>query len=155
MDVFRVAHGGALVVWLVAGIGGQVAAARGRRQGGMREVLLRRRLNSVLIGEHLGLALVILSGLALMWRQGWGMSHSRWLGLKIGVVAFLVIPLEAMHAWVAHVWIARGLVDAPSVAAAKDCARGLGIEEMLRTLAVPLLGAAVPLLIWLSVARPL
>jgi hypothetical protein len=154
VDALRAAHSGALAVWLVAGIGGQLASARGRRLGGARERLLRRRLSSVVIAEHLALVLLLLSGVALMWRRGWSVDHARWLGLKLGLVAFLVAPLEGMHAWVAHVWIARGLVDQAKGAALKDCSRGLGIEEMLRTLALPLLGAAIPLLIWLSVARP-
>jgi hypothetical protein len=32
--------------------------------------------------------------------------------------------------------------------------RGIGMEEMIRTLAIPLLGVAVPLLVWLSFKRP-
>ena len=34
-------------------------------------------------------------------------------------------------------------------------ARGIGMDDMIRTLAVTLLGVAVPLLIWLSLARPI
>lgn len=154
MVALRLAHWGALVVWLVAGIGGQVASARGRRLGGSLEILLRRRVNAVFVVEHLALLLLLVSGPALMWREGWSVGHARWLNLKVGLVAFLVVPLEAMHAWVAHVWIARGLPDGASAAAIKDCSRGLGIEEMLRALAVPLFGIGVPLLIWLSVAHP-
>jgi hypothetical protein len=37
---------------------------------------------------------------------------------------------------------------------AKDLERGLGMEDMWRALAAPLLALALPLLVWLSVARP-
>jgi hypothetical protein len=31
-------------------------------------------------------------------RLGWALTHPRWFGVKVGLVAFLFIPLEAMHA---------------------------------------------------------
>lgn len=89
-----------------------------------------------------------------MRHRGWGLAHARWLGLKLGLVAFLVVPLEAMHACVAHLWISRGLRETGAPPFSKDLVRGIGMDEMLRTLAALLLGAGVPLLIWLSVAKP-
>jgi hypothetical protein len=38
--------------------------------------------------------------------------------------------------------------------ASKRLGRGLSMDEMLRALALPLLGVAVPLMLWLSLARP-
>ncbi len=49
-----------------------------------------------------------------------------------------------------HVWIARALRDG----SARLLERGVGLDDMVRTLAIPLLGAAVPLLFWLSLRRP-
>jgi hypothetical protein len=89
-----------------------------------------------------------------MRHRGWGLGHARWLALKLGLVVFLVIPLEAMHGYIAHVWIGRGLRQAAAPQRAKDLERGLGIEEMLRALAVPLLGLGLPLILWLSLAQP-
>lgn len=76
--------------------------------------------------------------------------HGRWLHLKLGLTAFLLVPLEAFHAYVNHVWIARALRDG----SARLLERGVGLDDMVRTLAIPLLGAAVPLLFWLSLRRP-
>lgn len=90
-----------------------------------------------------------------MAHRGWGLSHARWLGVKVGLVAFLFVPLQVMHAYVCHVWIARGLGQTSAPPYAKDLVRGLGMEEMIRTLEAVLFGAAVPLVIWLSVCRPL
>jgi hypothetical protein len=59
-----------------------------------------------------------------------------------------------MHAWVTHVWIARGLRQTAEPPLSKDLRRGVSVEEMIRTLSLPLLGIAVPLLVWLSVAKP-
>jgi hypothetical protein len=109
---------------------------------------------SLVAVEHALLGLALLSGVALMLTRGWGLGHARWLGLKVGLVVFLLLPLEGMHAYVSHVWIARGLSDTSAPPFSKDLARGIGMEDMLRALAIPLLGLAVPLLIWLSVFKP-
>ncbi|HET9317195.1 MAG TPA: hypothetical protein VFQ51_16500 [Vicinamibacteria bacterium] len=78
------------------------------------------------------------------------MLHARWLHLKLGLVVFLLLPLESFHAYVNHVWIARALREG----SARLLERGTGLDDMIRSLAVPLLGTAVPLLLWLSLRSP-
>jgi hypothetical protein len=131
-----------------------VAAARARRIGPSAELGARRRLSRVLEIEHVAFVAALATGGLLMAHRGWGLGHARWLALKLGLVVFLVVPLELMHAYVAHGWIARGLRRTPAPPFAKDLERGLGIEEMLRALAVPLLGLGLPLILWLSLAKP-
>lgn len=141
-------------MWFFAAIGGQIAAARARRIGPAAELAARRRLSRVLEIEHGAFIVALATGALLMTHRGWGLGHARWLALKLGLVAFLVVPLEGMHAYIAHVWIARGLRQTSAPPFAKDLERGLGIEEMLRALAVPLLGLGLPLIAWLSSTRP-
>jgi hypothetical protein len=143
-----------LAVWLTAAVGGQIAAARGRAAEPEAEVGIRRRLVPVLIAEHIAFVVLLASGAALMEVHGWGLGRARWLALKVGLVGFLVVPLEAMHTYVAHGWISPGLRRSQGGALAPELARGLGIEEMLRTLAIPLLGVGLPLVLWLSIAKP-
>jgi hypothetical protein len=107
-----------------------------------------------LLLEHGALLFLLLSGYLIMRGRGWGLGHARWLLAKLGLVAFLVVPLEAIHAFVAHVWIARGLGQTAAPPFARDLARGTAVQEMIATLAVPLLGLAVPLILWLSLTRP-
>jgi hypothetical protein len=118
------------------------------------ELAARRQLAPLLVVEHVSFAIALVAGLVLMERLGWGPSRARWFGLKLGLVAFLVLPLEALHAWVAQGWIARGLRQTSVPPFSKDLARGIAMQEMLWALAVPLLGLALPLLLWLSLARP-
>jgi hypothetical protein len=89
-----------------------------------------------------------------MHAKGYRVGYPRWLSLKLGLAVFLALPLEAMHAYVGHVWIARGLRQTEAPPFSKDLARGLGIDEMIRTLALLLLGVAIPLMVWLSLAKP-
>jgi hypothetical protein len=59
-----------------------------------------------------------------------------------------------MHAWVCHVWIARGLRATAAPPYAKDLERGIGMDDMIRALAVPLFGLGLPLILWLSLQHP-
>lgn len=122
--------------------------------GAPAELAARRRLSRVLEIEHGAFVVALATGGLLMAHRGWGLGHARWLALKLGIVVFLVVPLEAMHGYIAHVWIVRGLRQTAAPPFAKDLERGLGIEEMLRALAVPLLGLGLPLIVWLSLTKP-
>lgn len=119
-----------------------------------RELDVRRRALTLFAAHHVAAIVVFASGFALMRLRGWSFSYPRWLAVKVGLTVFLLVPLLAMHAWVCRVWIARGLVEAEEKGVSKRLARGLSMDEMLRALAVPLLAVAVPLLLWLSLARP-
>ncbi len=108
-----------------------------------------------LLLEQAAFLAALLSGLLLMQNHGWALTHGRWLGAKLGGVAFLLVPLEAMHAYVARFWIAPGLRESAGGASfAKTLVRGLGIEEMIRTLELVVGLPAVAALVWLSVAKP-
>ena len=153
--LLAVAHVAALVAWMGAWLASHVVLFReGRCDGPSVRLDLRRRAQRLFLAEHVALAALLATGLALMALRGWGLGRARWLGLKVGLAVFLVVPLEAMHAYVCHVWIARGLRQTPAPPLAKGLVRGAGMEEMIRTLAIPLLGLSVPLLVWLSVAKP-
>jgi hypothetical protein len=104
--------------------------------------------------EHLAFVVGLGAGVALLLHRHWGLGHARWLALKIGLTLFLLIPLEAMHAWIAHAWIAGGLRQTAAPPFSKDLVRGIGMDDMLRALAAPLLAASVPLLAWLSLRKP-
>ena len=138
-----------------AALAAQAALLRARAGGDPgRELAARRRVRPLLAVEHAGFALALLAGLALLEARGWGPGRARWLGLKLGLTLFLVVPLEAMHAWVCHVWIARGLRQTRVPPFSKDLARGIGMDDMIRALAAPLLGIGVPLIVWLSLRKP-
>jgi hypothetical protein len=143
-------------VWLAAVVSSQARLGRARRRGIAHELDLRRRLHGALAVEHAALAAALLTGFALMALHGWRPGYPRWLSIKLGLVAFLLLPLEGMHAWVNHVWIARALPSQPPPPAplSRELDRWIGMDDMVRTLAALLLGLALPLIVWLSVARP-
>ena len=83
--------------------------------------------------------------------HGWTLAYPRWLALKIGIVAFLFVPLEAFLAYVGAFWIRPGLSAAPP---SRTLERGASMQGMVWAIAVPLAGLALPLVVWLSLARP-
>jgi hypothetical protein len=144
------------VLWVTSVAWTQARLLRARRRGIEHELDLRRRLGGPLALEHAALAAAIVCGLAAMTLHGWRLGYPRWLSIKLGLVAFLVVPLEAMHAWVNHVWIPRALPAQPPPPAplSRQLDRWIGMDDMVRSLAALLLGVALPLIVWLSVARP-
>jgi hypothetical protein len=142
------------VAWAAALLFSQARLLAARGRGPDEELSTRRSLRRLIEAEHAFLLLALATGLALMVGRGWAPRHARWFGLKLGLVVFLLVPMEAMHAYVSHSWIARGLRETEAPPFSKDLARGIGMEDMLRALAIPLLGLAVPLLVWLSVFKP-
>jgi len=142
------------VAWVAVLAGGTIVLMTARRRGPTAELAARRRLSGSLVVEHAALAVALLAGFGLMGLRGWGLGYARWLAVKIGLAVFLFIPLEAMHAWVCHGWIARGLRETPQPPFSKDLARGIGMDDMIRALALPLLGVGIPLTVWLAVAHP-
>jgi hypothetical protein len=142
------------VAWVAAALGAQLFLSFARRGGPGAELRARRRLQPVLAGEHAAFALALVSGAALLRLHGWGLGHARWLALKLGLVAFLVVPLEAFHAYVCHVWLPRALRATSAPPFPRDLERGIGVDEMVRAIAVPLLGLGLPLIVWLSTAKP-
>jgi hypothetical protein len=152
--VLLVCHLAAVATWLAAGLGGQWVAVRARGARPSLEIATRRNLGPIFCVEHVSIAVALATGVLLMRVHGWHPGQARWLDLKLGLVAFVIVPLEAMHAYVVHVWMARGLRRTSGEAMDKDLSRGLGIEEMLRAIGLPLLGLALPLVFWLSLGGP-
>src|SRR5207247_586517 len=77
--------------------------------------------------------------------------------------ALWLAHLGALAAWVGPALVAqvalwraraRGLRQTAAPPFSKDLARGIGMDDMIRALAAPLLGIGVPLIVWLSVKHP-
>ena len=144
----------AVLVWLAAATAYPSLVLRARRRGGDAELLARRRLQYLIALEAAAFAFILATGCALMRFHGWSLDYPRWLSLKIGLVAFLFLPMEGFLAYVGAAWIRRGLHATPSPPLAKELTRGAAMQEMVWAIAVPLAGLAVPLVVWLSLAHP-
>jgi hypothetical protein len=124
---------------------------RARRHGEIAELATRRRYHFLIAVQSVSFVLVLLSGFVSMRSHSWTLAYPRWLALKIGIVAFLFVPLEAFLAYVGAFWIRPGLDAAPP---SRTLERGASMQGMVWAIAMPLAGLALPLVVWLSVARP-
>ena len=86
--------------------------------------------------------------------HGWRLGYPRWLSTKLGLVAFLLLPLEGFRVYITLFWLGPGLRGTAAPPFAKDLERARSMEEMLGALSLPLLLIALPLILWLSWARP-
>lgn len=141
----RLLHWAALACWIAAGLLAQALWWTRPRAGDARP--RRLALLSVTRVQHGAFAVLLLSGVLLVLRASPALAHERMLHLKLGLTAFLLLPLQAFHAYVCAAWIGPGLRAAGR---ARDLERGLGLDDMVRSLEIPLFGLAVPLLVWLS-----
>src|SRR5262245_16172658 len=118
----RLVHGAAIVLWLAAALAGQALWWSLAPPGTERE---RRRLLKLSFAQHALFAVVLTSGGVLLAGAPSAVQHARSLHLKVGLTLFLLVPLEAFHAYVNHVWIARALRDG----AARSLERGIGLDD--------------------------
>ena len=130
-----------------------VLVSRARHLGPQAELLARRRLHSLRYLEAVAFALGLGIGLVLMSLHGWRLGYPRWLSAKLGLVAFLLVPLEAFRVYLSLAWLGPGLRQTKAPPFSQDLARAVSMDEMLQALAVPLLLLALPAILWLSWAR--
>jgi hypothetical protein len=95
----------------------------------------------------------MITGLLVMSARGWGIGHARWLAVKLLVAFALFVPLEGFHAYIGHVFLPRARRLAGAYGE-RQVERGEGLEAIIRTIAIPLYGVAVPLVFWLATKRP-
>ena len=132
-----------------------LAASRARRFGPEAELSARRRCHSLRYLEAVAFALGLGLGLVLMTLHGWRLGYPRWLSAKLGLVAFLLVPLEAFRLYLSLAWLRPGLRQTKAPPFSQDLARAISMDDMLQALAVPLLLLALPTVLWLSWARSL
>jgi hypothetical protein len=144
----------ALVVWLGVAVAYVVRLLHSRRLESAVYLQRLRSAQGLLRVRLVALGVVVVSGLLAMDRLGWSPAWPRWFGVKLGLVLFLIIPLEAFQAWVGLAWLGPGLEETEAPPFSRRLERALSMQDMLWALSALLLGTAVPGLVWLSYVRP-
>jgi hypothetical protein len=146
-------HLGSLLVWVVSALAYLSRVLRGRgNPAAFLEGL--RKAPTLLHWRLVSLGVAVVSGTLAMDRLGWSPAWPRWFGVKLGLVLFLIVPLEAFQAWVGLAWLGPGLEETKEPPFSRRLQRALSMQDMLFALSALLLGIAVPGLVWLSFKRP-
>jgi hypothetical protein len=147
-------HQGALVAAAAAFALYTLAVRRARAKGPEAELAARRRWHGVRHAEAVLLGLGLLAGYLLMQAHGWRLGYPRWLSTKLGLVAFLLVPLEGFRVYITLAWLGPGLKATAAPPFAKELDRARSMEDMLGALSLPLLVLGLPIVLWLSWSRP-
>lgn len=157
--IVKVVHLGALVVWLGPSGGAWLVLMQARREMGELNPVthyLYQGFLRILWLEHLGFATMLASGLVMIHMYGSGAMEIHWLRLKLAVVVFVVLPIEIADLWFSH----RALpgiftLRRPEVPYESGEQRLLDLYHRRFTpVALPLLLAAIVVVMWLAVAKP-
>ncbi len=117
-----------------------VRLLRGRRREPAAYLVVLRGAQGLLQVRLVALGIAVVSGLMAMDRLGWSPAWPRWFGVKLGLVLFLVIPLEAFQAWVGLAWFGPGLEETEAPPFSRRLERALSMQDMLWALSGLLLG---------------
>jgi hypothetical protein len=150
----RIVHLAARATWLGAVLAYPWRLLRARRGAPAHYLDVLRSAQFLLQVRLLALGVAVVTGLVAMDRLGWSPAWPRFFGVKLGLVLFLVIPLEAFQAWVGLAWLLPGLEETREPPFSRRLERALSMQDMLWALAALLLGAGVPGIAWLSLTRP-
>ena len=153
-SLLRLVHLVALVLWMGAALAHPWRLLRARRGAPATYLDVLRSAPAFLQVRLVALGVAVVSGLLAMERLGWSPAWPRWFGVKLGLVLFLVIPLEAFQAWVGLAWLGPGLEETKAPPFSRRLERALSMQDMLWALSALLLGASVPGIVWLSRSRP-
>jgi hypothetical protein len=157
--VVKVVHLGALVLWLGPSGGVWLALMIERRRTGEPNVIshhLYLAFLRTLWFQHLGVVLMLGTGVLLLSMYGTAALGLSWVKWKIGLIAAVIVPIELSDFWFSHKMLPgifdNRVPDSPYTAAEL---RQLRVYHRWYTPSVlPLLLIAVILIMWLAVAKP-
>jgi uncharacterized membrane protein len=102
--------------------------------------------------EHVAFPIVMLTGPLLYWLGGWQMMEAKWLLIKLLVVTFIFLPMEAIDYWLAHFGgnkeklRKRGLME--------KYEQSMRWHWLFLRVSTPIIVIFMPLVIFLAVVKP-
>jgi len=110
------------------------------------------RFDKGAILEHIAFPVALLSGLALAWLASWPWRELNWLGMKLGIILVIFLPMEIVDYYISHMGGNKRRIRRSG-----DTAR---YESMIRfhwrffRVTTPLVVVFIPLLFYLAVTKP-
>jgi hypothetical protein len=102
--------------------------------------------------EHVAFPVVLATGLLMVWLAGWPWQELNWLGLKLGIVLIIFLPIEFVDYYISH------------MGGNKKKIRATGNMERYEAMTVfhwkffrvstPLIVVFIPLIFYLAVTKP-
>lgn len=105
--------------------------------------------------EHLGLVLLLGSGISLLSMYGVAALDWAWIRLKIALVVFILLPIEAVDIWFGHVRLPGQFSSRQEITAEATNMKSVRLyERTFVPISLPVLLVTVVVIMWLAIAKP-
>jgi len=159
LPLLKLLHIGGLILWLGPSGGAWLLLQKAKRrldpQTPEYRALYRDFLPFFWV-EHLGLLLLLASGVLLLSIYGHAALSWTWLEIKLALVIGVVLPIEIIDIWFGHVRLPRWFATRKRPGAGYRAYDAYAAyERKFVPISLPLLLAAVVAILWLAIAKPL
>ncbi|WP_455200041.1 hypothetical protein [Kaarinaea lacus] len=157
--LLKLMHVGGLILWLGPSGGAWLLVQLSKRRMDQQSNEFRQLYQDFLKFfwlEHLGLFLLLGSGILLLITQGYPVLDLLWLKWKIGLILCVIVPIEIADIWFGHVQLPQIFSSQkPNIASTRDKINSYdSYERRFAPLALPPLLLSVIAIMWLAIARP-
>jgi hypothetical protein len=158
LPLLKLVHIGGLILWLGPSGGAwlllQVVKRRLDPRSEEYQALYRDFLPFFWV-EHLGLLMLLVSGVMLVIAYGHPALDWTWLRIKLALVVCVIIPIEVVDIWFGHVRLPRWFAGGEPPAAGKASRDAYeAYERKFVPVSLPVLLMTVVVILWLAVAKP-
>lgn len=157
ISLLKTLHIGLLILWIGPTFGAWLMLVDSMRRFPPEDtgMQMQRFFFRLMWLEHLALAGLLLSGMALAWRHGYAAAAPAWLQHKLTLVLLVVLPLEVADVWLGHFKLPRILARAACQGQAPEAQSLLRFyHHRFTPLALAVLPPALLAIMWLAVAKP-
>jgi uncharacterized membrane protein len=106
--------------------------------------------------EHLGLFLLLGSGVLLLSMYGYTALDWTWIRIKLALVLCVLLPIEALDIWFGHVRLPRLFSSPERHTDSRQKMTSLELyERRFVPVSLPILLATVVVIMWLAIAKPI
>jgi hypothetical protein len=102
--------------------------------------------------EHVAFPVILLTGGLLYWLAGWGVEGNIWLLIKLCIVFFIFVPMEAFDYWLSHFGGNKAMLRRKGLMEKYE--RSMRHHWLFLRISAPLIMIFMPLVIFLAVAKP-
>jgi hypothetical protein len=157
--LLKLLHIGGLILWLGPSGGAWLLVQLSKRRLDQQSIeykeLYRDFLNFFWV-QHLGLFLLLGSGVLLLSMYGYAALDWTWIQFKIALVLFVVLPIEAMDIWFGHRKLPRQFSSQNrKIDSIKKMTPLELYEHRFVPVSLPILLVTVIVIMWLAIAKPI
>lgn len=156
--LIKLLHLGGLILWLGPSGGAWLLIQLSKRRLDQQSIEyneLYRDFTKFFWVQHLGLFLLLGSGVLLLSMYGHTALSWTWVQLKIALVLCVILPIEVMDMWFGHIRLPRQFSSRHRNTISNKKMNSLELyERRFVPISLPILLVTVVVIMWLAIAKP-